>query len=142
MPLAWTVQDPEAIESLCNKTKVEPEDVDSSLDKLLAGTDLSEGDQIALLVEGDVRALGTLTNVEPGQFAWDQVPVNFPSGLLVNPTSEVQALDASERQEIWSNLPTPGSVAAGRACRPHPRHTEFGVGSFARLSQFLFSPAI
>lgn len=107
VPLAWTLQEPDAIEALCSKTKIEPEDVDSFLDNLLTAADLSEGDQIALLVEGDVRALGTLTNVEPGQFAWDQVPVNFPSGLLVNPTSEVRELDASERKEIWSHLPTP-----------------------------------
>ena len=66
VPLAWTIQEPEAIESLCSKTKVEPEDVDSFLDNLLTAADMSEGDQIALLVEGDVRALGTLTNVEPG----------------------------------------------------------------------------
>jgi len=111
VPLAWTLQEPEAIETLCNKTKVEPEDVDSFLDNLLAAADMSEGDQIALLVEGDVRALGTLTNVEPGQFAWDQVTVNFPSGLLVNPTSEVRELDASERQEIWSHSPAPEATA-------------------------------
>lgn len=107
VPLAWTIQEPEAIENLCSKIKVEPEDVDSFLDNLLTTAEMSEGDQIALLVDGDVRALGTLTNVEPGQFSWDQVPVSFPSGLLVNPTSEVRALDASERQEIWSHLPTP-----------------------------------
>lgn len=107
VPLAWTIQEPAAIEVLCSKTKVEPEDVDSFLDNLLAAADMAEGDQIALLVEGDVRALGTLTNVEPGQFSWAQVPVNFPSGLLVNPTSEVRVLDASERLEIWSHLPTP-----------------------------------
>lgn len=105
VPLAWTLPDAEAIESLCGKTKVEPEDVDSSLDSILAAADVSEGDQIALLVEGDVRALGTLTNVEPSQFSWDQVPVNFPSGLLVNPTSEIRALDVSERREIWSQVP-------------------------------------
>ena len=105
VPLAWTIQDPEVIESLCKKTKVEPEDVDSFLDNLLTAADMSEGDQIAMLVEGEVRALGTLTNVEPGQFAWEQVPVNFPSGMLVNPTSEIRELDASERQEIWSHLP-------------------------------------
>ncbi len=107
VPLAWTLQEPDAIEALCSKTKVEPEDLDSFLDNLLTAADLSEGDQIALLVDGDVRAIGTLSNVEPGQFAWNQVPVNFPSGLLVNPTSEVRELDASERKEIWSHLPTP-----------------------------------
>ena len=62
--------------------------------------------------------LGNFTNVEPGQFAWDQVPVNFPSGLLVNPTSEVQELDASERQEIWSNLPTPESAEEDQPTDP------------------------
>lgn len=129
VPLAWTIQDPEAIEALCKRTKVEPEDVDSFLDNLLTAADMSEGDQIALLVEGDVRALGTLTNVEPGQFAWDQVPVSFPSGLLVNPTSEVRALDASERQEIWSHLPTPeaGTVAAPSG----PRYWKIAPGKNA-----------
>lgn len=129
VPLAWTIQEPEAIESLCSKAKVEPEDVDSFLDNLLTAADMAEGDQIALLVEGDVRALGTLTNVEPGQFSWDQVPVSFPSGLLVNPTSEVKALDASERQEIWSHLPTPEpgaeEVAAG------PRYWKIAPGKNA-----------
>ena len=129
VPLAWTLQEPEAIETLCGKTRVEPEDVDSFLDSLLSGADMSEGDQIALLVEGDVRALGTLTNVEPGQFSWDQVPVSFPSDLLVNPTSEVRALDASERQEIWSHLPTPergeGEAAAG------PRYWKIAPGKNA-----------
>ncbi len=103
VPLAWTLQ-PDAVESLCKKTRVEPEDVDSLLGDLLTAADMSEGDQVALLVEGDVRALGTLASVEPGQFTWDQVPVTFPSALLVNPTSEVRELNASERQEIWSHL--------------------------------------
>jgi 5-methylcytosine-specific restriction endonuclease McrBC GTP-binding regulatory subunit McrB len=105
VPLAWTIQEGAAIHALCQKRKVEAEDVDSFLDNLLTGADLAEGDELALLVEADVRALGTLTHAEPGQFAWDQVPVNFPSGLLVNPTSEVRELNASERQEIWSHLP-------------------------------------
>lgn len=105
VPLAWTIQDPEAIETLVNKRQVEPEDVDPFLDNLLRAADLAEGDQIALLVEGEVRALGTLTNVEPGQFAWDQVPVNFPSPLLVNPTSEVVPLDAADRKKLWGRLP-------------------------------------
>ena len=105
VPLAWTIQDPEAIEALCNKRQVEPEDVDPFLDNLLRAADLAEGDQIALLVEGEVRALGTLTNVEPGQYAWNQVPVNFPSVLLVNPTTEVMLLDAADRQKMWGQLP-------------------------------------
>ena len=105
VPLAWTLRAPEAIETLCRKTKVEPEDIDSFLDSLLTGADVSEGDQIALVVESDVRALGTLTNVESGQLSWDQVPVSFPSALLVNPTSEVRELDAVERANIWEQGP-------------------------------------
>lgn len=105
VPLAWTIQDPEAIETLCNQRRVEPEDVDPFLDNLLRAAAMSEGDQIALLVEAEVRALGTLTNVEPGQFAWDQVPVNFPSVLLVNPSSEVVPLDAADHQKLWGQLP-------------------------------------
>jgi 5-methylcytosine-specific restriction endonuclease McrBC GTP-binding regulatory subunit McrB len=126
VPLAWTIQEPDSIEALCSKTKVEPEDVDSFLDNLLTGAEMSAGDQIALLVESDVRALGTLTNVEPGQFAWEQTPVRFPSGLLVNPTSEIRALDASERQEIWSHLaaPEPGTDAAPKG----PRYWKIAPG--------------
>jgi 5-methylcytosine-specific restriction endonuclease McrBC GTP-binding regulatory subunit McrB len=105
VPLSWIV-DPTAVESLCSKNRVEPEDVDPFLENLLAQVELAAGDQLALLVEGDIRALGTVTSAEPGQYAWDQVPVNFPSGLLVNPTSEVRELNAAERQEIWSHAPS------------------------------------
>jgi 5-methylcytosine-specific restriction endonuclease McrBC GTP-binding regulatory subunit McrB len=118
VPLSWTIQEGTAIDALCQKTKVEAEDVDSFLDNLLTGADLAEGDELALLVEGDVRALGTLTHAEPGQFAWEQVPVNFPSGLLVNPTSEVRELNASERQEIWSHLPAPEPTGDGASAGP------------------------
>lgn len=104
IPLALAIQDLNALEAFCNKIKVEPEDIDSYLDNLLSSAQMSEGDEIALLVEGDVRALGKLENVEPGQFEWNQTPVNFPSGLLVNPTSEIKELDAAERAEIWGNL--------------------------------------
>jgi 5-methylcytosine-specific restriction endonuclease McrBC GTP-binding regulatory subunit McrB len=125
VPLSWTVQDPSAIEKLCTKTKVEPEDVDSFLDNLLAGVELSEGDVLALLVEGDVRALGTLTNAEPGQFSWDQIPVNFPSGLLVNPTSEIRELSAAERQDIWSHVPSRQPADATSAA---PRYWKIAPG--------------
>lgn len=104
VPLGWTIQDAGAIEALCRRTRVEAEDVDPFLDNLLAAADMVEGDELALLVEADVRALGTLTHAEPGQFAWDQIPENFPSGLLVNPTSELRELSAAERQEMWSHV--------------------------------------
>lgn len=129
VPLAWTIQEPEAIEALCTKTRVEAEDVDPFLDNLLTAADMAEGDPIALLVDGDVRALGTLTSVEPGQFAWDQEPVNFPSGLLVNPTSEVHALDAAERREIWDHLQAPEPVVGGATSAP--RYWKIAPGSNA-----------
>lgn len=127
VPVAWTVQDASAIEALVNSRLVEAEDVDPLLDSLLAGADVAEGDRLAFLVEGDVRALGTLTRAEPGSFEWEQIPVNFPSGLLVNPTSEVRELTAAERQEIWSHLPTaePSKANAG------PRYWKIAPGKNA-----------
>ena len=85
--------------------------MDPFLENLLSQVELAAGDQLALLVEGDIRALGTVTSAEPGQYAWDQVPVNFPSGLLVNPTSEVRELNAAERR---GNLEPPALPAARR----------------------------
>jgi 5-methylcytosine-specific restriction endonuclease McrBC GTP-binding regulatory subunit McrB len=118
VPLAWTV-DKDALEALCTSERVEPEDVDSFLENLLSAADLAEGDLLALLVEGEVRALGKVTSAEPGQYAWDQVPVRFPSGLLVNPTSEVRELSAAERQEIWSHLPVQEATGDGSVTVPH-----------------------
>jgi 5-methylcytosine-specific restriction endonuclease McrBC GTP-binding regulatory subunit McrB len=141
VPLSWTIQDSDAIERLCAKTKVESEDLDSILGSLLAGGELSEGDLLALLVESDVRALGKLTNAEPGQFSWDQIPVNFPSGLLVNPTSEIRELTAAERQDIWSHLPPPQpdeppsgaprywKIAPGRNAVGWPEWRDSGIAS-------------
>lgn len=109
-PRAWAVPlsymiDATQCELLCKKTRIEPEDVDSALNKILSEADLSEGDLLALLVDGDVRAVGTLTNAAPGEYSWDQIPVLFPSELLVIPTSEVRELDAAEQEEIWSHIP-------------------------------------
>ena len=142
VPLSWTIQDANAIEALCTKTRVEPEDIDSFLNNLLGSVELSEGDQLALLVESDVRALATLTNAEPGQFSWDQVPINIPSGLLVNPTSEIRELTAAERQEIWSHVPQPQQpdvtptseprywkIAPGRNAVAWPEWRDRGIAS-------------
>lgn len=120
VPLSWTLQDPESIEILCSKTRVEPEDIDPRLDNLLTKADLSEGDQLALLAEGDVRALGTLSSIEPDQLSWDQEPVNFPSPLLVNPTSEVKEINATERNEIWKHSSKGHSVAATAPTQVEP----------------------
>jgi len=125
VPLAWTL-DAEAIDALCGKVSVDPEDVYSFLDNLLSSAEMAEGDQLALLSEGTVRALGKLTNVEPGQYLWEQTPVDFPSGLLVNPTSEVRELDASERHDIWSRAPGPADAAA--EATPGPRYWKIAPG--------------
>lgn len=118
VPLNWPFLDTEAVNTLCTKTKVEPEDVDAALEKLLASADLSDGDLLALLVDGEVRALAKLTNVAPGQFSWDQTPVSFPSPLLVNPTAEIRELDTSERRQIWSRLQPPQDTKPGRETSP------------------------
>jgi 5-methylcytosine-specific restriction endonuclease McrBC GTP-binding regulatory subunit McrB len=104
VPLSWTMDAAQCVQ-LCGKTRIEPEDVDAGLNKILSDVELSEGDLLALLIEGDVRAVGTLTNAEPGEYSWNQTPVDFPSGLLVIPTSEVRELDAAEQEEIWSHVP-------------------------------------
>lgn len=112
VPLSWTMGTEES-ELLCGKTRIEPEDVDVALNKLLSGVELAEGDKLALLIEENVRAVGTLTNAEPGEYSWDQTPVDFPSGLLVIPTSEVRELDAAEQEEIWSHVPKEEVPIAG-----------------------------
>lgn len=104
VPLAWTLQ-PKAIEALCKKTQVEDTDVDSFLSNLFTGKGISEGDELILLVDSDVRAFGVLTSVKAEKYQWDQIAVNFPSRLRVNPTSEVKELNPSERAEIWKQLP-------------------------------------
>ena len=116
VPLAWKMPDVEAIDILCGKTKVEPEDVDGTLNNLLSRANMSDGDQVALLVDGEVRALGILLSVEPGQFTWEQVPVRFPSTLPVNPDTQVRELTAAEHQDIWRHLPAeqrPRALAVG-----------------------------
>ena len=105
VPVSWAIGDTEEAEALCAKTEVTSEDVSPFLDKLLSDQELAESDHIALLIEGDVRAVGTLTNVEPGEFSWKQIPVNFPSELVPIPTSETRELDASERKTIWDKAP-------------------------------------
>lgn len=112
VPLSW-IMDAEGSELLCGKTRIEPEDVDAALNKLLSGVDLAEGDKLVLLIEENVRAVGTLTNAEPGEYSWDQRLVDFPSGLLVIPTSEVRELDAAEQEEIWSHVPKEELPVAG-----------------------------
>lgn len=124
VPLAWAA-DTSAVDTLVKKEKVQAEDVDSFLENMLSASDLAEGDRIALMIEGDVRALGNLTSVGAGQFAWDQVPVNFPSGLLINPSFEVRELDAAERQEIWSHLPVAQPKAGATA---GPRYWKLAPG--------------
>jgi 5-methylcytosine-specific restriction endonuclease McrBC GTP-binding regulatory subunit McrB len=121
VPLSWTTE-AEQIEMLCGKTRIEPEDLVADLNKLLSGVELSEGDLLALLIDDDVRAVGTLTNAEPGVFSWDQIPVNFPSGLLVIPTSEVRELDAAEQEEIWSHIPKEVTTSEG------PRYWKIAPG--------------
>ena len=107
VPVSWAIGEAEEALDLCEKTEITSDDVSPFLDKLLSDQELSEGDHMALLIEDNVRAVGTLTNVEPGEFSWSQIPVNFPSELVPVPTSEARELDASERKAIWDQVPQP-----------------------------------
>ena len=126
LPIGWLGD--ETIERLCSTTMVEPEHVDTFLENLLSGAALSAGDKLVLLVEGDVRAVGTLTSVETGEYTWKQTLVNFPSNLLVNPTSDIKELDAAEWQEIWSQVPKPDEADADKPAPQGPRYWKIAPG--------------
>ena len=115
LPVGWL--DSETVDLLCSHDTVEPEDIDGYLENLLAGAELSAGDHLVVLVDGDVRAVGELLSTDPGEFSWRQTPVDFPSGLLVNPTSEVKKLSAAEWQDIKSQMPSP--EGANETTGPH-----------------------
>ena len=123
LPVGWLAA--ETVDVLCSHDTVEPEDIDPYLENLLAGAELSAGDHLVVLVEGDVRAVGELLSSDPGEFSWRQTPVDFPSGLLVNPTSEVKKLSAAEWQDIQSQLPVP----AGDSTATGPRYWKISPGS-------------
>ena len=127
VPVGW-VLDTKLAEDLCSKKRVEPDDLDSFMENLLATVELSEGDELALLIEGNVRALGKVTSAEPGQVSWDQTPVDFPSPLLVNPSNAPQELSAAEREDIWSHLPPPEPEPAKA---DSPRYWKISPGSNA-----------
>ncbi len=129
LPIGWLGD--ETVESLASKTRIDPEDIDSFLENLLSAADLSEGDHIVLLSGGDVRAVGALTSAEDGEYAWEQTPVDFPSGLLVNPKSEMRELDAAEWQEIQSHLPKPEVPVSGADEKPAPRYWKIAPGKNA-----------
>lgn len=104
VPLAWSMDDNE-VETLCGLTTVLAENISDFLDKLLSESDLAAGDHIALLQEDRVRAVGQLSNAEPGDFAWQQTPVDFTASLLPIPTSEIRELEPEEQEDIWSQVP-------------------------------------
>lgn len=106
VPLAWSMDEQE-VDELCRLTDVSAENISDFLDKLLADSDMGTGDNLALLQEDTVRAVGQLTNAEPGDFAWQQIPVNFTANLLPIPTSEIRELEPAEQDEIWSQIPEP-----------------------------------
>ena len=103
LPLGWFGDD--KIEVLCSKDRVDPDDIDDFLESVLSTADLSEGDYLAILANENVRAVGKLLNLGVGEYSWQQTPVNFPSELLVNPTSEVTELTAAEWQKIRAQIP-------------------------------------
>ncbi|MBU0662945.1 MAG: AAA family ATPase [Proteobacteria bacterium] len=143
---AWAVPldmaDEMELVAFCAKSRIEPEDVDPFLATILSAVDLAEGEMLALMTAGDVRAVGTVTSTEGGEFSWDQIPLEpFPSGLLVAPQFEVKELTAAEREEIWSHVPkqeefgasTTGprywKIAPGRNAVGWPEWRDKGIAS-------------
>ncbi len=106
VPLSWSLDEDEANE-LCGLKDVTAENITDFLDKLLTESDMAAGDYFALLQEDNVRAVGQLDNAEPGDFAWQQVSVDFSANLLPIPTSEIRELEPAEQDDIWSQLPEP-----------------------------------
>jgi 5-methylcytosine-specific restriction enzyme B len=104
VPLSWSLDEKE-IEELCGLQHVSAENISDFLDKLLADSDIAVDDCFVLLEEDIVRAVGKLTNAEPGDFAWQQTPVNFSIDLVPIPTSEIRELESGEQKEIWSQVP-------------------------------------
>jgi|GEM_PF-1824972 len=111
---AWAVPldsiPPEEASELVAKLQIEPDDLHSILKGLLSKIDVAEGDKIALLIEGQARALGVVSGVEPGQYAWEQNPVSFPANLSPLPKYTARKLDEAETQELWSHLPEPDAA--------------------------------
>jgi len=104
VPLSWSLDEKE-IEELCGLQHVSAENISNFLDKLLADSDIAVDDYFVLLQEDIVRAVGQLTNAEPGDFAWQQTSVNFSIDLVPIPTSEIRELEPAEREDIWSQVP-------------------------------------
>lgn len=106
VPLSYAL-DADEVEELCGLQEVASENISDFLDKLLAESDMVVDDYFVLLQEDNVRAICRLTNVEPGDFAWQQTPVDFTAELLPIPTSEIRELEPAEQEDIWSQIPTP-----------------------------------
>lgn len=104
VPLSWIFGATEEIKEFCSKEQIHSDDIPPNLDRLLSDAELSEGDKIALLVGSDIKAIGTLSNAESGEYSWDQIQVDFPSELIPIPTSEVKKLDAAEVKAIWGKI--------------------------------------
>ncbi len=141
----WAVpldtQDQEEAKDFCTKIRIEPDDIDPFLANMLSAVELAEGDLVALMIEGNVHAVGTLTSADGEEYSWDQTPVDtFASNLLVIPQYEIKELSAAEKEEIWSHVPQPAEVeqstgprywkiAPGRNAVGWPEWREKGIAS-------------
>ena len=141
---AWAVPldmaSEEEVSEFCANTRIETEDVDPFLANILSAVELAEGDLLAFMTAGEVRAVGTITSAGGGENSWDQIPLQpFPSGLLVAPQFEVKELTAAEREEIWSHVPKPEvatsssprywKIAPGRNAIGWPEWRDNGIAS-------------
>ena len=129
---AWAVPldiaDPQEVKAFCSKDRIEPEDIDPFLLNMLSAVELTEGDLLALMIAGDVHAVGIVTGTDGGEFSWDQIPLEtFPSGLLVVPQFDVKKLTAAEQEGIWSHVPQPEETEE----KPGPRYWKIAPGRSA-----------
>lgn len=129
---AWAIPldqiQPEEASALVARQQIEPEDLGPLLDGLLSRTNLTEGDKIALLLAGKVRALGVVSGVEQGQYAWEQTPVDFPANLSPLPVDTARKLDEAETQELWSYLPEPAEQEESRPAPSKVRYWKISPG--------------
>lgn len=109
VPLNVALSSEEAL-ALCAQREVNPQDVPSLLDAQLAGAEVASGDHLALLVGGEVRAVGEVEVAEAEGFVWSQRPVAVTPDMVV--PAKVVELDAETREAIWGQLPVESAPEA------------------------------
>jgi 5-methylcytosine-specific restriction protein B len=110
VPLQGSLSSTEAL-ALCAQSEVNPQDVPSLLDAQLVAAKVASGDQLALLVGSEVRAVGEVEVAEAGGFVWSQRAVAVSPDMIIPAT--VVEIDAETRDQIWEGgLPEASAEAS------------------------------